>query len=188
MEKEIVSSKESQRVNTLPDDIYTEEAITIKASAQELYNFWRDVTHFTLFTDQLESVVVTSETKSHWVWKALKGKKTIEWDCEIVQEVPFSLIAWKSTGATEDLHHSGRVEFLELPYGRGTQVKVKLAYDLPGGKITELFEKLLGESPGRNLRLNLFKLRALFEAREIPTVEGQSAGNNREHETKTALH
>lgn len=188
MEKEIISLKESQQISNLDEGIFTEESITVLASAQDLYNFWRDFTHFTLFTDQLESVAILSETKSHWVWKALKGKKTIEWDCEIIQDIPNSLIAWRTTHATMNLQHSGRVEFVQLPFNRGTVVNVKLAYDLPGGKFTEFVEKMLGESPHRNLQLNLFKLRSYFEAHDIPTVEGQSAGRNREHETKSALH
>lgn len=188
MEKAVHSLKDTQRLSTLGEEIYTEESIIVLASTQELYTFWRDFTHFTLFTDQLESVTVLSDTKSHWKWKVLKGKKTIEWDCEIIQDVSNSLIAWRTTQATMDLQHSGRVEFIQLPFDRGTEVNVKLAYDLPGGKITEVVEKLMGESPRKNLQLNLFKLRAYFEANEIPTVEGQSAGHHREHDTKSAPH
>ena len=101
--------------------------------------------------------------------------------------IPHSLISWQSVEGS-DVFHSGSVEFVELPYSRGTMVKVKLAYDLPAGKLTDLLEKMLGESPHRNLKINLYKLRELFEAGEIATVEGQPAGNRREHETKTALH
>ncbi|MGZ3768765.1 MAG: SRPBCC family protein [Bdellovibrio sp.] len=188
MEKEQISSKDAERLSTLGEEVFTEDAIIISASTKDLYTFWRDFTHFTLFTDQLESVQVLSDTLSHWKWKVLKGKKVVEWDCEIVQDIPDSLIAWRTTQASMDLQHSGRVEFIQLPFNKGTEVHVQLAYDLPGGRITEMVEKVIGESPRRNLRMNLFKLRSYFEAKEIPTVEGQPAGHRREHETKTALH
>ncbi|WII71497.1 SRPBCC family protein [Bdellovibrio sp. 22V] len=187
MEKENLVPKGETRQRLLDEELYTEEAVTILATPQELYQYWRDPSHFVLFTDQLQSVTEISETRSHWVWKALKGRKTIEWDSEIVEDIPNSVIAWRAHG-DQDIQHSGRVEFQELPYGRGTTVKVKIAYDAPAGKMLNVLEKLLGESPHRNLKMNLFKLRELFEAGEVPTVEGQPAGHNREHETKTALH
>ncbi|WP_295902007.1 SRPBCC family protein [uncultured Bdellovibrio sp.] len=185
--QETVVTPEEQQQRLLDQGLYTAEAVTVLSSPEELYNFWLDPTNFMTFTEQLEAVHQISETKSHWVWRALKGGKTVEWVSEIVEQKPYSLIAWRSTPES-DLRLSGRVEFVPLNYHRGTVVRVKMAYDLPTGNLLNLIEKTLGESPHRNLKINLIKLRELFEAGEIPKVEGQPAGNKREHETKTALH
>lgn len=188
MENQFISiSPEAQQQRLLEKGLVTVEAVTILASPQNLYTFWLNPQNFVAFTEQLESVVRVSETKSHWKWKALRGNKTLEWDSEIVEQKPYSLIAWRSTHVSE-IQLSGRVEFIPLDYNRGTVVRVRIAFDVPGGKFTEFVEKTLGESPHRNLKMNLVKLRELFEAGEIPRVEGQSAGANRKHETKTALH
>lgn len=180
-------SPEGQRKRLEDKGLETVEAVTVLASAQNLYTFWLNPQNFMAFTEQLESVTKISDTKSHWKWKALRGNKTLEWDSEIVEKKPYSVIAWRSTHASQ-IQLSGRVEFKPLDYGRGTVVTVRIAFDVPGGKFTEFIEKMLGESPHRNLKMNLVTLRELFEAGEIPRVEGQPAGADRKHETKTALH
>jgi uncharacterized membrane protein len=187
MEKEAVHSSVDLQLKKMQKETgFTEETVTILAPADTLYAFWLDLQNLKQFYNQIESITKISDKKSKWVWNALKGKKKIEWVSEIVEERRSSLIAWRAEG--EHLSHSGQVEFVELDFARGTRITVKIAYDLPLGKMTGMIETLLGESPHRNLKLSLVQMRQLFEAGEIATVEGQSAGNSREHETKSALH
>ena len=145
------------------------EVITILASPQNLYTFWLNPQNFMAFTEHLESVIKLSSTKSRWKWKGRHGSSAIEWNSEIVEQKPFSIIEWRSTQNAE-VPIAGRVEFVPLDNGRGTIVRLAI------------------ESPSIELKMNLTKLRELFEAGEIPRVEGQPAGAHRKHETITALH
>ncbi|MFS4461021.1 SRPBCC family protein [Bdellovibrio sp. HCB2-146] len=178
---------EEQQERLQKKGIFTTEAITILAPPETLYHLWMNPQNFQNLSDQLESVTKISETKTHWVWRALKDRTRIEWDSEIVEKKENQYIAWRST-LHENLLISGRVEFDLLPYGRGTVVRVKLGYDVPIGKMAVLLEKVLGESPHRNLKLFLVRLRQFMETGELARVEGQSAGNDRDKETNTALH
>lgn len=187
MKKEAVHSSVDLPLKKMQKETgFTEETVTILAPADSLYKFWLDLQNLKQFSNQIESITEISDKKSKWVWNTLKGKRKIEWISEIVEERRSSFIAWRAEG--EHLSHSGQVEFEELDFGRGTRITVKIAYDLPFGKLTGALETFLGESPHRNLKLSLVQMRQLFEAGEIARVEGQPAGDSREHETKSALH
>ena len=73
--------------------------------------------------------------------------------------------------------NSGQVLFSEGPEGRGTEVKVLLAYDPPAGIFGALYTKLFGEDPATQIHEDLRKAKQLLEAGEIPTTEGQPKGS-----------
>jgi len=152
-----------------------ETVINIMRPAQDIYAFWRDLNNLPLFMKHLKSIQVQSPTLSHWQWKALKDRVEVSWDSEITQDIPGYMIAWRTLGDSQ-VTHAGQVTFEEQPFGRGTFVRVQLAYDPPGGALTHFLEKLMGESSEAVLRDDLRRLRQLMEAGEIATIEGQSRG------------
>lgn len=70
--------------------------------------------------------------------------------------------------------------FREDPAGRGTQVKVVLRYDIPGGKLGQGLAKLLGSEPGQQFDADLRRLKMFLETGEVSRTDGQSAGANRD--------
>ena len=44
--------------------------------------------------DHLVSVRQLDDRRSHWVAKA-PGRRTVEWDAEIINEIPGELIGWR---------------------------------------------------------------------------------------------
>jgi uncharacterized membrane protein len=176
---EVKQRQYSNLSDEIEDGIRHESVITIMAPAEEIYSFWRDLRNLPRFMKHLSSIDVTGPETSHWKWSVLKGSVEIEWDSEIVRDVPGTLIAWRSKeGST--VAHTGEVSFRELPFNRGTEVRVILNYHPPGGSVTDFIEKILGESPHRELQDDLHRLRSLMEAGEIITVEGQSRGGMEE--------
>ena len=176
---------ETQRQHTpnLNDEIEGgirhESVITIMASADDIYKFWRDLKNLPRFMKHLSGIEVTGPETSHWKWTVLKGSAEVEWDSEIVRDVPGTLIAWRSKeGST--VAHTGEVSFQELPFNRGTEVRVILSYHPPGGAVTDFIEKILGESPRSELQDDLHRLRSLMEVGDILTVEGQPRGGMEE--------
>jgi len=147
--------------------VKVERAVTIARPRNELYAFWRDFTNLPQFMEHLESVRVDSPTRSHWKAKAPAGS-SVEWDAEIVNDVPGEIIAWKSVGDAE-VANAGAVNFSGAPGDRGTIVKVTLDYEPPGGKLGALVARLFGEDPDRQVREDLRKFKQLMETGEITT-------------------
>ena len=147
--------------------VKVERAVTIARPRHELYAFWRDFTNLSQFMEHLESVRVDSPTRSHWKAKAPAGS-TVEWDAEIVNDVPDEVIAWKSVGDPE-VANAGAVNFSDAPGGRGTIVKVTLDYEPPGGKLGAIVARLFGEDPDRQVREDLRKFKQLMETGAITT-------------------
>jgi len=149
------------------DAIKVERAVTIDVPRAVVYAFWHDFENLPRFMEHLESVRVESPNRSHWKAKAPAGK-SVEWDAEIVNEVPNSIIAWKSVGHP-DVANAGAVNFSDAPGGRGTIVKVTLDYEPPGGRVGNLVARLFGEDPDRQVREDLRKFKQLMETGEITT-------------------
>lgn len=186
MEKQLPPQVNPKQRKQLHNGIRSHCAITIMAPLERVYAYWRNFNHFPLFMDQLESIRHISPRHSHWTWKALKGQRTVEWETEIIDEVENSHISWQTIGDFS-VKHAGSVWFRELPYSRGTLVQVQMIYHVPGGKLTDTLEKILGENPEQNLRKDLRQLKELIESGTIPTVQGQARGGKKE-ESNPALH
>lgn len=154
-------------------DVHVEKAIAIDKSPEELFSFWRQFDNLPRFMKHLESVTCSGLNRSHWVAKG-PGGKNVEWDAEIYNEKPNEMIAWRSLEGA-DIVNAGSVRFTPLGV-RGTEVKVVLNYNLPGGKISALFAKLFGSEPGQMIADDLRRLKQILETGEAATIEGQPSG------------
>jgi uncharacterized membrane protein len=154
-----------------------DEAVTINRPAEELYAFWRDFERLPQFMQHLVSVTRIDARRSHWVAKALAGR-TIEWDAEIINDIPNEVIAWRSLEGS-DVVSAGSVHFKRAPGGRGTVLRVRLQYNPPGGKAGAAIASMLGHDPAETIREDLRRLKQLMEAGEVPITEGQSRGARR---------
>jgi len=130
--------------------IQVRQSFTMNATAEELFAFWRHFSNFPRFMKHVLSVEDIDGNRSHWVVKAPAGR-TVEWDAEIVEEVPGRLIAWRTVGDA-DIRHGGRVEFMPATGGRGTVVSVRMSYESPAGPAGALLAKLFGEEPEMQIR------------------------------------
>jgi uncharacterized membrane protein len=144
--------------------VHVTRAITINRPRDEVYRFWRDFQNLPRFMEHLESVQVLGPTRSHWKARAPAGT-SVEWDAEIVDDRPNELIAWRSL-PEGDVPNLGSVQFLEAP-GGGTELRVELRYDPPGGKLGSLVAKLFGEEPGLTLASDLRRLKQVIELGEV---------------------
>lgn len=159
-------------------------AITINKPPEEVYAFWRDFRNLPRFMTHLQEVRVIDDTHSHWATKAPVGKDaTIEWDAEIVEDRLNELIAWQSLpGATAP--NRGAVTFTPAPGDRGTEVRVTMEYEIPGGAVGELAAKMLGEDPKRQVYDDLRGLKQVLETGEI--LYSNSSIHGRPHPATTA--
>ena len=143
-----------------------DRTVVIARSASDLYRFWRQLDNLPRFMDNLESVTVLDDRRSHWVAKGPLGAR-IEWDAEVHNEIPNELIAWRSLPGSE-VDQAGSVHFTPTP--EGTDVRVVLRYAAPGGKLGDAMARALGDDPSRQVADDLRRLKQVMEAGEIPTI------------------
>jgi len=148
------------------------QAVTISKPADELFHFWHNFENLPHFMHHLESVTCAGN-RSHWVAKGPAGMH-VSWDAEIINEEPNRLIAWRSLEGSQ-VSTAGSVHFTPAPGGRGTEVRVVLKYDPPGGKLGSWFTWLFGADPQCEIAEDLRRFKQLTEAGEIPTTWGQTS-------------
>lgn len=169
-----INTAESEGSDEIAREIHVKKSIMINRPAEELYSFWRSFENLPRFMPNLKSVTEIDENESHWVATTPAGK-TFEWDAEIYNDVPNEVIAWRSL-SNSDVTHAGSVNFKPAPAGRGTCVEVTFNYNPPGGVAAVFIARLFGSEPGQIVEQNLRRLKQLFEAGVVPTIEGQTSG------------
>lgn len=155
--------------------ILVEKSIVVNRSAEELYKFWSDFENLPSFMDHLESVWMTGDHRWHWVAKAPAGL-SVEWDADVVVEHPGELIAWQST-ADSEIPNEGSVQFITLPNGSGTKVRVSLIYYPPAGKLGQWIAKMFGEEPELQIADDLKHFKQIMESGD--TTRTTSTANKR---------
>ncbi|MFN6482989.1 MULTISPECIES: SRPBCC family protein [unclassified Nostoc] len=166
--------QKAQEAIGLNQPIKVEKTVTINKSAEELYRFWHDFENLPTFMKHLKSVKVHNEKRSHWIANAPLDN-TVEWDADILEDRENEFISWASVEGA-DVDNSGFVRFTKAPGDRGTEVKVVLEYNLPGGALAATVAKLFGEEPEQQIGDELRRFKMLMEAGEIATTEGQPSG------------
>jgi uncharacterized membrane protein len=153
---------------------HVKSAITVWRSPDETYSFWHDFTNLPRFMAHLESVEPAGNGHSHWKAKApIRG--TVEWDAEVVEDLPGRLIAWRST-EDADVDNSGTVRFDPAPGGHGTEIRVDMRYAAPAGPVGATLAKLFGEEPRQQVEDDLRRFKQLIEAGEITRSDGSPEG------------
>jgi uncharacterized membrane protein len=143
-----------------PRGVHVTETIVVPAPREKAYAFWRSLSNLPRFMTHLERVDVVSDTRSHWVARGPAGAH-IEWDAALINDIPHRLIAWRSLAGAE-VASAGSVHFGDASEG-GTEIRVRLQYDPPAGKLGAWVSALLGEDPAQQIREDLRRLKQLFD-------------------------
>ncbi|RCJ38523.1 cyclase [Nostoc punctiforme NIES-2108] len=167
--------QKAQEAIGINQPIKVEKTVTINKSAEELYRFWHNFENLPTFMKHLKSVKVHNEKRSHWIANAPLDN-SVEWDADILEDRENEFISWASVEGA-DVDNSGFVRFKKAPGDRGTEVKVVLEYNPPGGALTATLAKLFGEEPEQQIGDELRRFKMLMEAGEIATTEGQPSGH-----------
>ncbi|MFL6245333.1 MAG: SRPBCC family protein [Thermoanaerobaculia bacterium] len=145
--------------------VRVEETVTIDAAPERVYAFWRNFENLPQFMHNVESVKKIDEKRSHWVVRGPAGTK-VEWDAEIINEIPNELIGWRSLNCAE-VDNAGSVHFEPSRDGRSTELRVILRYDPPAGVVGAALSKLLGEDPAMQVEEDLLRLKMLLETGRV---------------------
>lgn len=157
-----------------PRELIARSSILLNCTPDEAYQYWSNFENLPLFMRHLESVTRLGESRSRWTAIGPLGKR-VTWDAEIAFDRQADVIAWRSLPDSE-IYVDGIVKFRNAPAHRGTIITVVVVYQPPAGALGGALAKILGKDPSFMMRQDLRRLKALLEAGEIPTVEGQSHG------------
>lgn len=139
--------------------VIVEESVIISRPVAELYRFWRNLENLPRFMTHLQSVERITDTLSRWRAKGPAGS-TVEWNAEIINEVPDQVIGWRSLEGA-DVVSAGSVNFDQV--GAGTRVRVRLQYSPPLGKVGDAVAKLVGADAATQIRTDLQRFKELVE-------------------------
>ena len=147
----------------------------INRPRKDVYTFWRDLQNLPKFMWHIHSVDVGGvDDQSHWTLKVPLGRR-LQWDAEIINDIPGELIAWKSLPGA-DIDNAGSVTFKDASYDRGTEVRLTMHYSAPGGKIGTTIARLLGHDPSDAAQADLERLKKMLEADDADTsYQGRSS-------------
>jgi uncharacterized membrane protein len=146
--------------------------VTVNKPREELYSRWRDFTRFPDFMENVVSVEDLGGGRSKWKVKAPLGS-TVDLVTRIAEDQPGVTISWESD-LDSDIETEGRVEFFDMPPGRGTGVRLTLKYDPPGGLPGRAVAKILQREPNIQARRDLRRFKMLMETGEVATNAGPS--------------
>ena len=145
---------------------FLRERVIVRAPVEKLYSFWRDPANLPSVMPYLESVEPINATRSHWTIAGPAGTR-LEWDADVINEVPFETIGWQSLPGA-DVASAGSVHFREIGNGL-TEVVVTMQYDPPAGRLGASIASLVGVSAGKRVR------QALQDFKQSMEVSGQRA-------------
>jgi len=157
--------------------IRVERTITIQRPAQELFQFWRRFENLPRFMRHLKAVWMTQPGIYRWVAKAPAGT-SVQWDAEILEEHAPWFLSWRSIPGT-GVENAGSVRFTPAPGGRGTELRVVLAYKPPAGALGAVVARLFGEEPALQVRGDLGRFKQIMETGELATAALQPLGGGR---------
>ncbi|MDO9398452.1 MAG: SRPBCC family protein [Herbiconiux sp.] len=86
------------------------ETIDVNVPVNTSYNQWTQFESFPHFLDEVESIVQTDDTHTHWKVNIAGAER--EFDAVITEQHPDERVAWTSTGG--DTNHAGVVTFHKL--------------------------------------------------------------------------
>jgi uncharacterized membrane protein len=151
-----------------------EASIIINRPVEQVYRFWHNFENLPTFLGYVSSVRATGERQSHWVAQGI-GNITVEWDAEIVNDLPNQRISWRSLPGAQ-IFNTGSVEFEEAPRGRGTIVRVQIDYGNRLHGVGAAAAAFGGRSPEQMIYKDLRRLKQVLETGEVLRTEGQPSG------------
>lgn len=103
-------------------------SIRVDADPYDVYAAWRRLEELSEILAPLCAVERLDAVRSCWTALTPDGE-LVQWEAEIVDDVPGELIAWITTGGPVEA--IAVVHFSPDPEGQGTRVEVEMEYRLP---------------------------------------------------------
>lgn len=157
--------------------VHVDRSVTIQAPPDVLYDHWRHFENLPRFMRHLLEVRMVGDNVYRWKARGPMGRM-VEWDARVTDQRRPHFMTWSSLPGS-DVENAGSVHFTEAAGGRGTEVRVVLAYKPPAGALGAVVARLMGEEPSMQIREDLGRLKQMIEAGEIATAAPYPGGRER---------
>ena len=112
--------------------------VEVACSVEQVYNLWGNLENVPRWMPLVKSVRRLPGEEESWHWRFGLGFPLLtEWTSRMTRRIPLGLIAWESVSG---LPNHGCAEFFRTD--RGCRLRLTLAFDLPGGILGALLEKI----------------------------------------------
>lgn len=152
-------------------------SVTVGKPADELYEMWRDPEQLSRIVGHFATVVSKSEGRFRWVARA-PLEREVSWETHLVEERPGELLRWESPPDAM-LPNEGSVRFHPAPGDRGTQVRLTMRFDPPGGSVGRAALSRLDVVPEMLVGEALRRFKSLAETGEVQTTAGNVSARGR---------
>ena len=142
---------------------------TICVPAERVYEFCLDVENLPLFID--EPVAVSAVTKKS-ITASVGGRE--ETTVRLTGSRANRSLSWETEPG--DNQYQGTLILVPAPGDEGTEITLTVRHRSFAGGLGKTLDKLKKTSPDQRVADALRRLKALLEAGEIPTIEGQPVG------------
>lgn len=169
-----------QRSQIKNSNVNIRTSVFINKPRQEIYDFWRNLENLPLFMTHLKRVKQLDAKRSHWESNLPGNLSSISWEAEIVNDIPGSVIGWRSIAGSE-IDNAGKVEFTDAADGQGTMLEVVISYLPPkGGFIKSKIADLLSPVFERMVRSDINNFKHYIENRfsKIDATNDQDFGHD----------
>src|SRR5688500_1845087 len=146
------------------DGIVVQKTINVDAPLEEVFGFWTDYQNFPRFMRNVREVQVHDD-ESHWVVAGPAGVP-VQWNAQLVELVPNSLLKWRSTRHSA-VKHEGWVRFEANGHG-GSRITIRLCYVPPGGAFGHAVAALVGADPQSEMDSDLLRMKTIIETGRVP--------------------
>ena len=147
-------------------DVRLESRITINRPPEAVYRFWKDFRNLPNIMTFIDTVEPQEGDVTRWVSKVSPAGPTLEWESEIVDDVPGRLLAWRSLEGS-DLQNWGTVIFRPSRDGLATELSLALNFS-PHNRIATRAAHFMSQLEEAVLNDNLRQLKEELENGEIP--------------------
>lgn len=170
------ASRDSNSATAIPAQagVKVEHSVTIMRSPEDLYGFWRDFDNLPRAMRHVHDIEVIDRNRSKWTAAGHMGVK-LQWEAEVYNDEENRLIAWRSLPGSQ-LDTAGSVHFESLGPDRGTEVRVSMKYNPPGGKIADTLAWFFGQSLEQQVVEDMRRFKCMMEAGDVISTEGQPSG------------
>jgi len=154
--------------------------LSIARRPAEVYDAWRRLEDLPQVLRHVLSVEPLDD--GLWRWRARTPAGTVdtpagtlEWQAAIEEERPGERLRWRSLPGSE-IQHEGTLELRPGRAGEGTSLDLDLRIGAAGPRARAAVAALLRPALALEIREDLRRFKNRLEAGEVPTTEGQPAG------------
>lgn len=150
-----------------------EKSITIHCAPENLYQYFSFPENMPSVFDHILSVARLEDNRTRWRAKGPLDT-VLEWDAEIIEQRPNEVVSWRSLEGSE-VETAGSVHFRRLPGDQGTELRVSMKYNPPGGKLGAGLADFIGQGLEDQLGADLERFKQRMEAGEITAADSHLA-------------